>query len=383
MKKFTKGFLFILLILFGLVYVSEYDYLLRAISKIYLTGHSTAYLEDYKKFDTRILPAAASPQPWPTHPAFNKVPVNGGLTAYHQETGTVAFLVIKNDSLLHETYFEDYGPTAKSNSFSMVKSMLAALLGKAIEQGYVESLDQTVIDFLPELQGPYADQVTVGDLASMASGLQWSEKYYAPFSVTTAAYFVKDLAKIMLQQPIDSEPGKKFDYSSGTTQLLGMVLTRATGKSLTDYLYESFWNPMGAAAEAVWQVDSAEKGLEKAYCCLASNARDFARFGKLFKEFGNWNGTQLLDSAYVAKAIRPRFVESPEYGYGWWLETYKDQTVFMMRGHLGQYVMVLPQEDLIVVRLGHKKGDAIKDNPYTEDIYVYLQAALEMNADVP
>jgi CubicO group peptidase (beta-lactamase class C family) len=383
MKNFLKGFLFFLLFLFGLLYVSKYDYLLSAISKIYLTGHKTAYLDDYKRFDTRILPASKAPQAWPLHTAYNKIPISKALEAYHQDTQTVAFLVIKNDSLIHETYYDNYNPTSKSNSFSMVKSMIAALLGKAIEQGYVESLDQKVIDFLPNLKGPFANQVTVGDLASMASGLQWSEKYYSVFSVTTAAYFVENLAETMMEQPIDKTPGKAFKYSSGSTQLLGMVLREATGKNLTDYLYESFWNPMGAEAEAEWQVDSKEKGLEKAYCCLASNARDFGRFGKLFKSYGKWDGQSLLDSTFVVKSIQPRFPESPEYGYGWWLEKYNDQDVYMMRGHLGQYVIVFPKEDLIVVRLGHKKGKPIPGNPYTEDIYVYMQSALEMTAHVP
>ena len=383
MKNFLKGFLFFLLFLFGLLYVSKYDYLLSAISKIYLTGHKTAYLDDYKRFDTRILPASKAPLAWPLHTAYNKIPMSKALEAYHQDTQTVAFLVIKNDSLIHETYYDNYNSISKSNSFSMVKSMIAALLGKAIEQGYVESLDQKVIDFLPNLKGPFANQVTVGDLASMASGLQWTEKYYSVFSVTTAAYFVENLAETMMEQPIDKTPGKAFKYSSGSTQLLGMVLREATGKNLTDYLYESFWNPMGAEAEAEWQVDSKEKGLEKAYCCLASNARDFGRFGKLFKSYGKWDGQSLLDSTFVVKSIQPRFPESPEYGYGWWLEKYNDQDVYMMRGHLGQYVIVFPKEDLIVVRLGHKKGKPIPGNPYTEDIYVYMQSALEMTAHVP
>ncbi len=383
MKKILKGFVFILLLLFGLLYISQYNYLLTAVSKIYFTGHKTAFLEDYKQFDTRVLPASKTPQPWPLHAAYNKMTMSKALEAYHQDTQTVAFLVIKNDSLIFETYYENYGPASKSNSFSMVKSMISALLGKAIEQGYIENLDQKVIDFIPQLKGPYANQVTVGDLASMASGQKWSEKYYSPFSITTAAYFVKDLATIILQQPIDAPPGKAFKYSSGTTQLLGMVLREATGKNLTEYLYENFWDPMGATAEAVWQIDSEAKGLEKAYCCLASNARDFARFGKLFKSYGKWNDRSLLDSAFVAKSIQPRFVTSPEYGYGWWLEQYNNEDVFMMRGHLGQYVIVFPEEDLIVVRLGHKKGKAIPGNPYTEDIFVYMQAALEMTANVP
>lgn len=383
MKKRIKGFVYLILALFSLLYISKYDYLLEAVSKIYLTGHVTAYLEDYKKFDNRVLPASTSPQPWPLHSSYNKISISSALETYHQENETVAFLVIKEDSLIYENYYENFGPKTKSNSFSVVKSMISAMMGKAIEQGYIESLDQKVIDFLPELKGPFANQVTVGDLSSMASGLKWSEKYYSPFSVTTAAYFVKDLGQVMLDQPINKEPGKSFRYTSGTTQLLGMVITKATGKNLTAYFYESLWNSMGAEGEALWQLDSNEKGLEKAYCCLASNARDFARFGKLYKNYGKWNGNTILDSTFIAKSLKPRFAESPQYGYGWWLENYNEQRVFMMRGHLGQYIIVLPKDDLIIVRLGHKKGKKINGNPYTEDIYVYMQAALDITSDVP
>ena len=98
----------------------------------------------------------------------------------------------------------------------------------------------------------------------------------------------------------------------------------------------------GAKETALWQIDSEKNGMEKAYCCFASNAKDFARMGKLYKDFGQWNGEQLLDSTFIATSIKPRFPESPEYGYGWWLTRYKDEAGFAMRGHLGQYVIVFP-----------------------------------------
>jgi CubicO group peptidase (beta-lactamase class C family) len=258
-------------------------------------------------------------------------------------------------------------------------------MGIAIQEGAIKGLDQKVVDFIPDLKGPYADQVTVGDLSSMASGQKWSEEYYNPFSVTSASYFVKDLDALILDQPINVKPGEAFRYKSGTTQLLGMVIKKATGKTLSAYLTQKLWQPMGANQTALWQLDSPEKGMEKAFCCLATNARDFARFGKLYKNHGRWNGTQLLDSTFVALSVQPRFEESPEYGYGWWLDVLQGKKVFMMRGHLGQYVLVVPEEDLIVVRLGHlkdrekeSKGKSSGREPFTKDIYVYLEGGLEM-----
>lgn len=382
MKKTLLTLGFLLLLLIGILYISEYNYLLRAVSKIYLTGHTTAYLSDYERFDNQLLPASENPKSWPLHKEYNEVNLSEELEAYHKETQTVAFVLIKNDSVYFEKYYDGYGTDSKSNSFSVAKSFVSALLGKAIAQGYIQSLDQKVIDFLPKLKGPYADQVTVGDLSSMASGQRWGEAYYSPLSVTTAAYFVEDLDQLILEQPIDEIPGKEYIYKSGTTQLLGMVLAQATGKNLTDYLYETLWDPMGAEYVSYWQVDSAKKGSEKAYCCIASNAKDFARMAKLYKDYGKWDGEVLLDSTFVTKSLKARFPESPEYGYGWWLKEYKGHNVFMMRGHLGQYVITFPEENLILVRLGHSKGPkGSKEDPFTPDIYRYMDAALELNPD--
>jgi len=382
MKKIAKTLGLALVVLFGLLYVSRYKYLLTAISTIYLKGHTTAYLSDYKNFENRVLDPSENPQPWPLHSRFNTVSLNEVQEQINLDNQTAAFLVIKNDSLFFEKYYDGYSQDSKSNAFSMAKSYVSALLGKAIMDGYIKSLDQAVKDFIPELKGAYADEVTVGDLASMASGQRWDEAYYSPVSVTTAAYFVEDLEKLILDKPIDQAPGKSFIYKSGTTQLLAMVIVKATGKNLTDYLYESFWNPMGAEHQALWQLDSEENGMEKAYCCITSNARDFARLSKLYKNHGKWDGKILLDSTFIAKSLTPRFEDSQQYGYSWWLKNYKGYKVFMNRGHLGQYVITIPEENLILVRLGHSKGPKGKiADPFTPDIYRYMDIALELNPD--
>ena len=385
MKRILIGLGFLLAIVFSLLYVSKYNYLLTGVSTIYLTGHTTAYLTDYKKFPNDSVLAPAQPQAWPLHKYYNQFPTSKSLEDYHEDRKTVAYLVIKNDSILYEKYYDGFGIDSKSNSFSVAKSVVSALMGIAIQEVAIKGLDQKVVDFIPDLKGPYADQVTVGDLSSMASGQKWSEEYYNPFSVTSASYFVKDLDALILEQPISEKPGEAFRYKSGTTQLLGMVIKKATGQTLSAYLTEKLWQPMGANQTALWQLDSEEKGMEKAFCCLATNARDFARFGKLYKNHGLWNGIQLLDSTFVALSVQPRFEESPEYGYGWWLDVFQGKKVFMMRGHLGQYLLVVPEEDLIVVRLGHlkdrekeSKGKSSRGEPFTKDIYVYLEGGLEM-----
>ena len=160
-----------------------------------------------------------------------------------------------------------------------------------------------------------------------------------------------------------------------------MVISKATGKSLSEYLSENFWKPMGMHQDALWQIDSRKSGMEKAYCCIASNARDFARFGKLYEHYGNWNGKQLLDSTFVARSIKPRFKESPQYGYGFWLSDYRDKHIFYMRGILGQYVIVIPEDHLIIVRLGQDLLKKAEGEQHAPDFFMYIDESYKMLND--
>lgn len=357
-----------------LLIITGNSYIFKGIRVVYFTGHDTAFIDDFDYFENDSIPASKTPQPWPYHNEYNFVSPTAKLLETHKELGSIAFLIIKNDSIWHENYAENYGEHSITNSFSMAKSITSALLGKAIEEGFITSLDQKASDFYPEYAGT---DLTVGDLSSMSSGLNWDESYKNPFGVTAKAYYKGDLAKTILGLKVIKEPGQEFEYLSGNTELLAMIIEKATGKKLTDYLYTSFWDKMGAENAALWQVDDKKHRLVKAYCCLGSNARDFARFGKLYKDYGKWNGKQLLDSSFVVKSIKPRFPESLEYGYGFWLTNYKHKNIFAMRGILGQYVIVIPEDDIIIVRLGHHLGARTKTE-FTEDFYTYIDEAYKM-----
>jgi len=379
--KFLKGLLKFLVVLIALtvviLYITDTDYLLKAVRTIYLRGHTTAYLEDYKYFDNEPI-EAGTPEPWPIHKDYNTIDATEKLRQVNNDWGTIAYVIIKNDSIWFEEYFEDFGENSKSNSFSMAKSYVSGLMGKAIMDGHIKSLDQPICDFLPEFCDGLAAKTTVGDLSSMASGTNWDEAYYSPLSITTRAYFDDNLAKVINGLEVVNQPGQSFKYASGDTQMLAMVIEKATGKKMYDYLEESFWKPLGSINSTLWQVDSEEYDLVKAYCCIASNAKDFARFGKLYKDHGKWNNQQILDSAFVAKSLKPRFQDSPEYGYGWWLHQQDGKNFFMMRGHLGQYVIVEPEDNVIIVRLGHQKSPDEGIGVYTRDISVYIEEAYKM-----
>ncbi|NBL65042.1 serine hydrolase [Flavobacterium sp. NST-5] len=374
--KFILWLLTIFVLLIVALYVFDVDYLIKGVRITYLNGEKTAYLSDYTEFDNRTIEKGVG-QPWKISEQYNSVEATDSLTNLHKKFGTVAFMIIKNDSIWHESYFDGYGKNSKSNSFSMAKSMVTSAVGKAIMDGKIKSLDQKVTDFFPEYKGEFGSLVTVGDLASMASGLDWDESYYSPFSITTRAYFDENLNDMMLNLKFVSPPGKEFHYVSGNTQLLAMILEKATGQKLSDYVSENFWKPIGAENEALWQLDH-QDGIEKAYCCVAASARDFARFGKLYLQNGVWNGEQILDSTFVKKSTTPRFADSPMYGYGWWLSDHLDKKIYYMQGHLGQYVIVIPEDELIIVRLGHNRDERADGKMHRQDFFTYIDETYKM-----
>lgn len=370
MKKILKLTLIVIGALVLLIYIFNIDYIFKGVRTIYLTGNNTAFISDYEYFDNRQI-KSANPQPWALHKQYNTIDESDKLNELNDKRKTKSFLVIKNDSILFEKYYDGHKQTDISNSFSVAKSIVTSMLGKAIMEGKIKSLDQPVSDFFEEYKNGLASELTVGDLASMSSGMKWNEKYYSVINITSESYFTDDLRSVILGQEIENKAGKGFRYSSGDTQLLAMIIEKATGTSLSNYLSQKFWDPMGAENLALWQIDSKESGMEKAYCCIAATARDFARFGKLYIDKGKWGDTQILDSSFVELSLNPVFDDSPFYGYGWWLYEYEGKKVFTMNGHRGQFVISFPDENIIIVRQGdfNNKGRVSEGSG---DLYQYI-----------
>ena len=370
MKKILKLTLIVIGARVLLIYIFNIDYIFKGVRTIYLTGNNTAFISDYEYFDNREI-KSANPQPWALHKQYNTIDESYKLKELNDERKTKSFLVIKNDSILFEKYYDGHKQTDISNSFSVAKSIVTSMMGKAIMEGKIKSLDQPVSDFFEEYKNGLASELTVGDLASMSSGMKWNEKYYSVINITSESYFTDDLRSVILGQEIENKPGKGFRYSSGDTQLLAMIIEKATGTSLSNYLSQKFWGPMGAENLALWQIDSKESGMEKAYCCIAATARDFARFGKLYIDKGKWGDTEILDSSFVELSLNPVFDDSPFYGYGWWLYEFEGKKVFTMNGHRGQFVISFPDENIIIVRQGdfNNKG---RVSERSGDLYQYI-----------
>jgi len=366
----------IVITLVGLNFSSEIIYLSELASTVYKIQRTKADITDYKYFKNIEISKSNFPKPWPIHKNYNIKPETQNLKKIHTELGTVAYLIIKNDSIWHEKYYKGYNQNSYSNSFSMAKSIVSAIMGKAIGDGYFESLDDKVGVYIEGYSEGYAADLTIGDLSSMSSGLDWDESYSDIFGVTAKSYITSQLNDFIKSRSIIEEPGKSFKYYSASTQLLAMTIEKATQKKISTLVQEWFVEPLGFENNALWQIDGNTNKSIKAYCCFNSNARDFARFGKLYKDFGKWNGIQILDSSFVAKSINPRFEKSPEYGYGFWLGKINENNFFAMRGILGQYVIVVPNKNIIVVRLGEKNLEKNNDRP--KDFDIYLKEALVM-----
>ena len=376
MSKILKWVFIIITSLILLLYAFNIEYLIKGVRTIYLTGNNTAFISDYEYFDNREI-ANSNPEPWPIHKNFNQFIETEELKVLNEQRETKSFLVIKNDSIVFEKYYDGYDENSLSNSFSVAKSIVVSLMGKAIMEGKIKGLDQPVSDYFDEYKEGLASELTVGDLASMSSGMKWNEKYYSVINITSESYFTDDLRSVILRQKIIDKPGQSFRYSSGDTQLLAMVIEKATGTTLSDYLSEKFWKPMGAENNALWQLDSDNYGMEKAYCCIASTARDFARFGKLYINNGKWGNDIILDSSFVKLATKPVFDSSPYYGYGWWLYNFEGKKVFTMNGHRGQFVISFPEENIIIVRQGsfNEKG-RVSNN--SGDLYKYISEGYKL-----
>jgi CubicO group peptidase (beta-lactamase class C family) len=357
------------------LYLSGNGFIVKAVSLTYGRGNTGVEIDDYNHFDNRIVLSGAH-QPWYTSES-TKLTMNQRLLDEHESMKSIAFLVIQHDEIILEKYWEGYNTKSLSNSFSMAKTIVTILMQKAIQEGYIKGLDQKVGDFYPHFNEGDNSKLTVGDLSKMSSGLDWDESYSSPFSITTEAYFGDDLNELILGLNVVEEPNKEYKYLSGNTQLLSMVVSKATGRSLSTYASEKLWIPMGASNDALWMLDK-PNGSEKAYCCFNSNARDFARFGKLWLQKGNWKGTQIIDTSFVNLSVKPVFDETPFYGYSWWLDNESFGTeVFFMRGILGQYVIVIPEYDLLIVRLGHKRDGKDEGKPHPRDFYVYVEEVLK------
>ncbi|MCO5189897.1 MAG: beta-lactamase family protein [Anaerolineae bacterium] len=363
-------------------------YPLEYTQRVLSWGFADVY--DYQKFPERSMPAADDAFEF-EHTAsetaikaqFEKSAVtNGDLDTFLTDTGTQAFIVIQDDTILYENYFNGASRDSIVTSFSMAKSFASTLIGIAIEEGHINSVDDPITDYLPELaeRDLAFAQITIRDLLMMSSGIRYAE---FPFlnGDDSKTYYYPDLRDLALNQTkINGVPGEAFLYNNYHPLLLGMILERATGRSVATYLAQKIWQPMGAEFDGSWSLD--ENGFEKMESGINGRAIDFAKFGRLLLNEGNWDGEQIVSAEWVREATQPaiglpddyyskgfyEFNPNGYYKYMWWGK-YRDgePNDFTAAGNYGQFIYVSPHKNLIFVRHGEEYG--VHESEWTNLFY--------------
>jgi CubicO group peptidase (beta-lactamase class C family) len=354
---------------------------------VWMTGYSYIFktlvytypgIDDLDLFESRAVNDGQAQQ-WPVSDSYNGISLSKATEEEIEKNGSTAFLVVKDDSIIYERYWSGYGDTTISNSFSVAKSIVGILAGIALHEGTI-ALDDRVGKYIPEYNEGDNSRLTLRHLLMMASGLNWDESYNSLFSLTTEAYYGKDLTSLVRKLRVVEEPGKTFRYMSCNTVLIAMAIAKASGMSLSEYASEKLWKPIGAEHAAMWSLDD-ENGVEKSYCCFYSTARDFARIGKLCADSGMWHGLTILPAWYIAESMTPAGLKDESgdpvdyYGYHWWILNRNGHKIFYARGILGQYIIVVPAMKMVIVRLGKERGE--KTGNHYSDMIAYLDGVMQ------
>jgi CubicO group peptidase (beta-lactamase class C family) len=355
----------------GLAAATSRSQLARAI----LWGESD--MDDHRRFPAR--PVRAGPGRF----RFQRPPGGGGtppaqvrrisvwdgnrlierdLEQFLAATDTTAFLIVRGDRLLYEGYFNGAGPDSIQTSMSMAKSVLSALVGIAIGEGRINSADDPITRYVPELaaRDPRFGRITLRHLLTMTSGLRYEEDG-GPWGDDTATYYAPDLRRLALEQTeVVEEPGRRFRYNNFNPLLVGLALERAVGMPVAGYLEARLWRPLGMEADGSWSLDSRPSGFEKMESGLNGRAVDFAKFGLLFARGGAWRGRQLVPRAWVRDpTVVPTggsFAPARGYQHFWWVQDDRRPRAQFARGKYGQHLYVVPDSDLVLVRLGRDLG---------------------------
>ncbi len=278
--------------------------------------------------------------------------------SFVEEKKTVAFLVVKNDTLIYEKYFDNYTDSSIIPSFSVSKPFVSALVGIAIDEGKIKSTMVPITNFLPELTNPGFEEITIEDLLNMRSGIDYNEGYNSPFADMAKYYYGTNLANYIKKLKLKESPDLTYDYISVNTLLLSLIVERATNFKINNYLEQKIWQPIGMESDATWSIDSEENQTIKSFCCINAVARDFARFGRLYLKKGNWEGHQIISEEWVNRSTSVINDSRDSQGYPY---TYQWRVLpngsFFAKGILGQYIFVYPEKNLIFVRMGKDYAD--------------------------
>jgi CubicO group peptidase (beta-lactamase class C family) len=333
-------------------------------------------IDDYLHYPARTMLPSPSPHAFDAAPDRADrpliVPAPGGgetdLDALLLANDTITLLVLQNDRLVVERYYQGHAAQSLSQSFSMAKSFSSALVGLAIADGLIPSVEAPITDYIPELAPHGFQGVTIAHLLTMTSGSAYVENDN-PFGIHVILNYTPDLEGRILSFRMADEPGAVWRYKSGDNALLGLLLSRVLApRTISEYMAERIWAPLGMASEGLWSLDHAGDGLEKTWCCLAATPPDYLRLGRLYLHEGVWDGRRVLPEGWVHESTRVgripeagwdadyRRIGVWNYGYQWWLLDEAEGS-YLANGKDGQYLYVNPATETVILRLGWSMGD--------------------------
>ena len=301
------------------------------------------------------------------------------MVAYAEQLESFSLIVHHGGAIQFETYWQDFGPDSVTETYSMAKSVLGIMFGFAVEDGTIASLDDPVIKYVPEWAGTDRESMNLRHVLHMASGLEHHRFNFKllqnPYGKALRLFIGTDMEQAILRFDVDAEPGTKFTYNSANTQLLMLILQRATGKAYTDYVSEKLWRPLGAKDATLWM--DRPGGMPKAYSFFQARPRDWLRLGLAIKNNGRVEDRQIIPAGWLTQMQTPS-PNNPKYGLQMWIGSphvperfYNSNTPFGVKqampfavddvvffdGGGGQRVYVIPSADVVLVRTGMPSPD--------------------------
>lgn len=356
-KALSALFIMVALIVIGFLMLPRYA------QRILFLRQPTA--TDFTNFNNKIIHTGI-PAPWKTN---EQTPLTEEEVAYLRSGQTFAYLVIKDNQLLKAYYGSNADKNSRMNSYAMVQGLISLLVGCAIEEGYLNGIDDRLSDYFPEFYREREPPITLRQLLTMSSGLVPAKQSFDRLPFSLKAYYATNLKQLILNLHTESGPGQSWSYSTADTQLIAMVLERATRQPLEQYCQKAIWHPIGAERPALWSTD--DKGTIKAFCCFYATASDWARIGQLILNNGRWGKNQLIGANYIAQLQQAQLNLTTSngtpvnfWGLHWWITNYNNKKVIYARGQHGQYLAVIPEENMVMVRLGDiGETDANQSSP--------------------
>jgi hypothetical protein len=401
LKNLIKyGIYLSLILIIGLnlfIIITGKTYIYKAFASTYLKGYIQPTIYEIDEFENRTVTIGEA-QHWKEHPKLNNLKLSAKGLEFIERYDPASFLIAWGDTLIFEQYWGKHNESELGNSFSMSKSIVSLLIGAAIQDGYIKSIDEPIANYLESFKHDTKTEITIRHLLTMSSGLSWDESYINPFSDVAKLYYDTDAKDLTLnKRAVTEKPGNVFDYKSGDTQTLMYILKSATKKNVSDYASEKIWSKIGAESDALWNLVGDEYSEEKSFCCLYATTRDFAKLGKLINQNGQWNNEQLIDSNYVSefKNLAPlqkkSGIQNQCYGFQYWIYTGLPYQVSYFRGLRSQYIISIPKFNLVIVRTGSGSGPKWENTTkqtnnamlgHRRDLPTYIEIALGVLSQV-